>query len=194
VNVDSNEPVEDEATHYHVQFTMEEDDFVAFVTYYYRHVPAGKRSIRLLYTLVLTVVFIFLLYDYRSKSAEQSIAQLTAYILISLLLMGGIYFLFVAWLRPKMARASVRSGPRRRMLGPTEMMLSDTYLTAKVPEGTGRIAWRHIDHAGKTSEHILLHVERMNGFIIPCRAFADEAEAEECLRYIHGRMTAEKAA
>lgn len=81
-----------------------------------------------------------------------------------------MYFLF-----PRFLRSRTKKSKRILSIQPDK-------LSTTVGKLSGDVPWTKVDSLNVTDEHIFLIGKNMNGFAIPRRAFADEAQRIEFIR------------
>jgi len=159
---------------------IDAEDYVAFNTWWRRHTVSGRRhQRRFLYFGGLLFLLFAAIEAFSETRGIHNPAYYAWYMLVSVVLLGILYWLFLLWLLPALARGQAQYGPRRRMLAPTTYTITPEGMKVQNPEGTGRIAWEATHGVAATDQHLFVLVDEANAFILPRRCFEDEAAAAE---------------
>lgn len=155
-----------------VSFQLVEDDYVAYTDYWYQKTAAGKRALRRAYGLgmALFVVYAWMERDHVQYGWHHPVAY-AVYMVLSALVLGGIYASFLWYIRPTLARMAVRMGPRASILLPCTVRIEREAMHVRTSKGAGRLPWTQVEDIGSTWDHLFVIVRGAGGFIIPKRAF-----------------------
>lgn len=170
-----------------VHIELNEEDYVAFVQYYYKKTPAGLRAQGKLNLAGLFIFALFAVYAYfDERLTAQGIGYFLVYLAVSGIVLFLAYRLFLWYLRPTFARCAVRFGLRKRMITPTTLAFDDEAITVKTRYGTGRLPWVNVAGAAQTDTHlfILLRGAGINAFILPKRCLQAEPGADAVFTHI----------
>lgn len=161
----------------HVQ--LNEDDMAALSAYYYKHTPSGRRRDRILKAapVVVAVVWAYVARDHPEWGMQEP-GKYWLYVGLGTPIILLLSWAMLWYLRPSMARMSVRMGPRKRMLEPLTITLLPGHVELMNADGRGKVPWASVRHVGSTGEHVFLLFAGPNGFIVPRRSFESDAAFE----------------
>ena len=161
-----------------LSFDIESQDLTAFIEYYFRHAPEGRRSMWRIY-LFGGVLFAVLAYS-EAGHPEHGLdnpARYALLLLVSALLMGAGFYFYLRVLRPMLAGCVTRTKLFRERLGPTTMVLTPDEISVRNEHGHGRMDWEPVREVAADKQHYYIMFGGLRGFVVPKRAFASEADA-----------------
>ncbi len=94
----------------------------------------------------------------------------------------------VAALARASTERSYREGKNRGLLGPHRVTVDAEWLTEATDEREHRTRWRAMEKVERAGEYVFLYVSGFSAVVVPERAFASEAEAEDFVRTCEGLL------
>ncbi len=174
-----------EKRNYRVEVKLRPEDYMALMRFCDRSTPGGRARMRRLYLMGGACYFIvagFAFFDENHGVSDPG--QFGIYLVSSALFVGALYYVFLAWLRPTMIRASLVRGSRRQLLAPTTLTFEEEQLVLENEHGRGTMSWRHLQDVAETEEYLFLVVGRINAIVLPKRCFESEDAREACIRFV----------
>jgi hypothetical protein len=164
-----------------VHCVLDEEDYVAFTQYFYRHTRRGRWMMRKMYGIgvALLLVFAGFSYSHETYGAERPLYYMY-YIGVSGVVFWGAYVLFLWYIRPTLARLSVRLGRKKGFLAPTTFRVSREGVDLDNADGKGKLGWDSVEEVVEAEAHLFLLLGGMNAFVIPRRCFEGADEAARC--------------
>ena len=87
-------------------------------------------------------------------------------------------------------RSVVRPDPRGSLIGRFTMEVDDRGVSMKTAQHTAHTKWPGVLAVEETDTHVLLFTDRLAGYYIPKRAFADAAQVTAFLAFVRAQMDA----
>lgn len=158
-----------------VRVALDPEDVVALQAYYFKHTRPGRRRDRILKTgpLLLAVAWAWSVREHPDWGIDDPM-RYALYIGIGIPIILAASWGSLWYLRPTVTRWSVNSGPRKRMLEPLTITLSEDHIALETEHGKGTVQWNEVRHVGHTAEHAFILFAGPNGFVIPRRCFESE--------------------
>jgi hypothetical protein len=161
-----------------IEFTLTEDDLIAFHKYHTEHPPAPTKpvSTRGLWLIVVLLSLIVGL----SLTAGGPRGNNPYYFYSCLALLLGTLSLIFSLPRMKnrqIARsveADLEQAKKARLLGPQRLVIKPEGLTVMVSLRAGFVDWRGIEKVVVTEDHAIFYVTTYSAHVVPKRAFPDE--------------------
>jgi len=160
-----------------IQTDITQKDFRAFV----RHVTMGTDGGRSMYRLLIgsaLVMGVFLGVSLAFDSVRLNVASLMAG------LFGGVFWLMIFSRLQTRKMGPVTDG---YILGPRTVSLTDDCVRERSQKHESIFRWLSIQSVVSAGDYIFVMVDRNAGIIVPCRAFASDAERDQFLTEIRRR-------
>jgi hypothetical protein len=161
-----------------LQFTVTQDDFLAYSQWHYRHSGEGQRAMRRLYFIGVIIFIAFGVMEY--DNPDYGASNPSRYALYLGVTAGALILVYGGYLRlirPMFLRSLSNTGRFRDMLGETQMTVDAQRITIENPKGHGRADWVNVQQIAEAKEHVFIIFGPMQAFVIPKRAFDTEDDA-----------------
>lgn len=169
------------------------EDYMALMRFCDRYTPGGRARMRRLYLMGLAAYLVVALVSLRDpEHGLSNPRQLALFLGSSALFIGAGYYLFLAWLRPTMIRASLVRGSRRLLLAPTTMTLEAEQVALENEGGRGHLPWKHLVDVVETDAYLFLVVGKVNAIAVPKRCFDAKADFQAFADFARARLDAEE--
>lgn len=177
-----------------VRFELTENDYMAYARYHFRNSPDGRASSR---RMVIYGIAGVLLFAFATKDDPQfGLQHPQAYAMRLgqvVLLAGAMMYVYLGLLRPYMMRAVLKSS-MRKVLGTTEITLTEEAVRVANAEGQGRLKWRDCQGVLEEGDYYFILIGPLRAFVVPKRAFGSPEEAVQFHDEARGRFLAAQPA
>lgn len=93
------------------------------------------------------------------------------------------------WFVSKLYRGAVAPLDEGSLVGPRRIVIDDEGVRQIAPLHEARTRWRGVLSVHETATHLFLMTDRLAGYIVPRRAFADAAQYEAFAGFARSRTT-----
>ena len=176
-----------------IDYDLNDDDYMAYVHYHFRHsddAKAGRRRMAIFGTMA------FAIYAYGTKDDPHyglhAPLLFAARLALTVAAFGGFLFVYFRVARPMLMRGMTRNSRLRQTLGKTRLELKDDAAQVTNTSGKGRLAWEACRGVVDDTNHLYLILGPMRAFIVPKRAFATPEEASAFFETAFDRYRAAK--
>ncbi|MCC6144246.1 MAG: YcxB family protein [Candidatus Hydrogenedentes bacterium] len=162
-----------------LEFTVTQDDFLAYSQWHYRRSAEGRYTMRRLYIIGVIIFIAFGVMEY--DNPDYGAGNPTRYALYLGITAGALIIVYGGYLRlirPMLLRSLSNTGRFKEMLGATAMSFDARRISVENPHGRGRTEWRSIQQIAETKDHVFLVFGPMQAFVLPKRAFPSPEEAD----------------
>jgi YcxB-like protein len=169
-----------------VECEIEKEDVIAWNNYYIQNAPKSKRSLKKIRLLMLPLMFVMFIFGiiflfggnfFNFLTGE----RLTIGIIFFLWgLWGFFYFLFLAKIIQFNTARRIRKNYKKGQnltLGVHNYSISAEGINDVTEFSNSKLKWTAIEDIWETDKHLFIHIRPNAGYIIPKRAFPDEATA-----------------
>jgi hypothetical protein len=147
------------------------DDWDAFEADFLRHSKAARWRIRGLQLALLGFAGLVLAQGLRASRPLPDVLVATGVLAaISLFAPSA-----GRWVTRKIRQSAAQAGKNRGAYGRQRCELTRDYIRLKNSAGDVKIDWSAIVRVSPTRGHLFIYLSRQSGFIVPTRAFRDEA-------------------
>ncbi len=168
---------------FRIDFTMTEDDYVAFNLHAARTSPTIRRSNR--WAVVAVSLGAGAATEFVLSGMFNRAVSVSAAVAVVIL---------TAWLLPHLYRRTVRTQIHKMvrregsgMVGPGRLVVDDHGLHETVGHTSTSVPWTGVGQVTETPEHVFIHVTAMSGFVVPKRG--NEHAARQLLNLLERRIT-----
>ncbi|MBJ8031528.1 YcxB family protein [Bacillus cereus group sp. N21] len=171
-----------------VEYTLTEQDFIAFNLHYARHSKMVKRSLVLQHYIVAIIlfavplsVFLFGPPDYKSMDLP-----------FIFLLAGVIWIVFYPKCFYKLIERNIkkmlREGSYDNLIGKHNVQITDEGIIETNNGGETKLNWKGIEKVEENEAYIFIYVSSMSANIVPKHAFVQENSKNEFMRRLRAGM------
>ena len=178
-----------------IEYTLDIDDFIAFINYFYDHNPKIKRSLARLRNITLPLGILFIVVP----AVFTILAMLNVWVAIFMGLMG-LYFILLGifwpkYLRYNMLKNTAKIDGRRphRVVGKHKLAVDTESITENSDAGNFSTKWESIDWLASDDNYLYLQTRRNNFYIVPQKAFPDESSFVHFVETVKAYYTAADA-
>lgn len=165
-----------------VEYNLIEDDYIAFNMHHIDTSPTIRRTL-LMQQYGVALVFLIIPYFF-SRITE--IPMLLSYIVYGAIFLAWILYYpkyFISVTKRRIIKM-INEGDNSSIYGMQSITLTDTGIEQESHTGESRTAWHAIERIDETEEYIYIYIGTMNAYLVPNRAFEDDAQRAEFLRIL----------
>jgi hypothetical protein len=179
-----------------IEYQLTADDLVAFRLFDQRNAPllfpqarnTGRRRALVMWgMMVLLFAFLFLVVPLLLPSGDIKLCNSLAAAVVCIVLLPPV-ILLVPWLTQRLwlnrrhlaegVRADIKSG-RLGPFKPVSLEATIEGFQVACPDSDSRILWSGVQAVGQDENAIYLYTMPIQAYVVPRRAFADSAQAQE---------------
>jgi hypothetical protein len=169
-----------------IEFEITLDDLVAFNVYHNRHSKPGKRN-RLILSGFLTLAALASMSSILLPDPDSPIVWNASSITLSLLpilFMAALFGLALSpgvrrWQTKRALKRLLSEGKSKRLVGARRLTLTSTGVTHRTAVTEAETKWSAVEKLVETDQHLFIYTSPVEAFIVPRRAFVDEAQYQE---------------
>lgn len=174
-----------------MSYELTPDDLYAFQLRALQKSPIAKRSRRNMYIGILVALVIISIVPAIGSDGFVISRVSLGFLAIPLVLVVSFTWL----IEKRMTRRAIlqlisEEKPEKGQLGRHTVTLDDVGVTESTAVGEQRTSWRGIDRVEQNPEYIYLYTSASAALVIPRRAFANAAAAQEFLNFAAARRNA----
>lgn len=165
-----------------VEYNLIKDDYIAFNMHHLETSPTVRKTL-LIQQYGVAVLFLIIPYFFSRISGTPMLLSYIVYgaIFLAWILYYPKYFIAVTKRRIlKMIDESDNSS----IYGMQSITLTDTGVEQESNTGESKTSWNGIERIDETKEYIYIYIGAMNAYLVPNRAFDDDAQRAEFLRIL----------
>lgn len=173
-----------------LEYNLIKDDYIAFNMHHIETSPTIRKTL-LIQQYGVALVFLVIPYFFSRISGTPMLLSYIVYgaVFLAWILYYPKYFMAVTKRR---TLKMIDEGDNSSIYGMQSITLTDKGIEQESNTGESRTAWHAIERIDETREYIYIYIGTMNAYLVPNRAFDDDAQRAEFLRILREKMNLPK--